>query len=189
MMGAALAEDAERFRIQQDPCAVVVGVTGHRPERLGATDPADPRRYWLRERLITKLRELGATLLWSGGSQGADEDACRVAIHLFIPFRLALPFPGFDEPWPAEARKRAHQIRSQARGVEYVNTRRPYTRHEATRFYLERNVFLVRRVDHLIAVWDGEPGETAHTVRAAEAIGRPWTQIDPRDYGAAHVEG
>lgn len=187
MIGAALAEDAERFRAKLNPCAVVVGVTGHRPPRLGAADTADPRRRWLREQLIIKLRKLGATLLWSGGAQGTDEDACRVAIHLRVPFYLALPFPGYDALWPAEARKRAHQIRSQARGVEYVSARRPRTRHEATRLYLEPNVFLVRRVDHLIAVWDGGPGRTAHTVRAAEAIGLPWTWIDPRDGGAIHA--
>jgi uncharacterized phage-like protein YoqJ len=187
MTAAALSEEAERFRVELAPCAVVVGITGHRPARLGALEPADPRRYWLREQLIAQLRQLGATLLWSGGAQGAAEDGCRVAIHLGIRFRLALPFPGYDEAWTPEARKRAHRIRSQALSVEYVSAQRPRTLHEATRFYLERNAFLIRRIDHLIAVWDGEPGGTAHTVSLAEAIGRPWTRIDPRDYGAAHA--
>lgn len=185
MIGAALAEDAERFRVELDPCAVVVGVTGHRPPRLGATEPGDRRRYWLREQLITRLRELGATLLWSGGSQGAEEDACRVAIHTRIPFRLALPFPGFDESWPEEARKRAKKIRSQARSVEYVSKGRPSIDHEET-LYLEANVALVRRVEHLIVIWDGGPGRTEHAVRAAAAIGRPWTWIDPTDYRGDH---
>lgn len=187
MIVAALSEEAERFRLDYDPCAVVVGVVGHRPERLGARDPGDPRRYGLRERLGAKFLELGATLLWSGGAQGSEEDACRSAIHLGIRFRLALPFPGFDDGWPSEARKRAHKIRSQALSVEYVSTKRPRTRHEATRFYLERNASLVRRVDPLIAVWDGGPGGTEQAVRVAEAIGRPWSRIDPRDAGGVHA--
>lgn len=187
MAALACVLDPERFPLHSDPCAVVVGVIGHQPERLRAHDPADPLRYWLRERIGRELLALGATLVWSGGAQGADEDGCRVAIQLGIPFCLALPWPGYDRRWTSEARTRAHKIRSQARGVEYISKRSPPTDRAARRFYLNRDVAIVRRVEHLIAVWDGGPGETADTVSLAASAGRSWTQIDPREFRPAHV--
>ena len=166
---------------------MIVGVCGHRPGRLGGIDPAHPVRRWIRGELARVLGALGASLVWSGGALGADEDACQVALELGIPFCLALPFPGFDARWPEEDRRRYERLRRLAHGVEYVSDRAPRNQPDARRRLRARNLFLVRQADHVVAVWDGGEGGTAQTVRLARCLGRALTVINPRQEGRSHA--
>lgn len=165
-----------------------MGVCGHRPGRLGSSDPAHPLRRSIRGELARVLGALGASLVWSGGALGADEDGCQVALELRLPFCLALPFPGFDARWSAEDRRRVQRLHQQASSAQYVSHRAPRSPQQARRFYRARNLFLVRQVDHLIAVWDGGEGGTAQTVRLARSLRRGVTVIDPRQEGRSHAD-
>lgn len=164
-----------------------MGVCGHRPARLGGSDPADPVRRWLRGELARVLRALGASLVWSGGALGVEEDGCQVALELGLPFCLALPFPGFDARWPEEDQRRHERLRRQAHGVQYVSDRSPRDPQHARQLYRARNRFLVRQVDHLVAVWDGGEGGTAQAVRLARSLERGVTVIDPAKEGGRHA--
>ncbi|MFO0578355.1 MAG: SLOG family protein [Polyangia bacterium] len=166
---------------------MIVGVCGHRPARLGDSDPSSLLRRFLRGELSRALVKLGASLVWSGGALGADEDACHAALELGLPFCLALPFPGYTARWSTRQRRRYQLLRQQAREWLYVSDRTPGDRQQAAALYRARNLFLVRQVDHLVAVWDGGEGGTAQTVRLARSLRRGVTVIDPRREGRSHA--
>ncbi len=128
---------------------------------------------------IAKLMENGVTDFLSGMALGVDTICSELILaqrekNPALRLHCILPCVGQDAKWSASARERYRSVLKQADSVVYVN--RSYKKN----CMLERDRFLVKWSDYLLAVYNGEQrGGTAATVRYAKDSGRKIILIDP----------
>lgn len=185
-----------------------VGITGHRPDKLAAFDPERLRGALARvlERIDAGVRGLArerssagrddgaapAPRLVSALAEGADRMAVEAApaswaLDALLPMPRAEYERDFLAPGhPASASLAAFRA-ALARADTIVelpalgpDLSRPGPRAEQ---YASLARALVRRIDLLVAIWDGEaaagPGGTAHVVAEATAEGVPVVRVAP----------
>jgi uncharacterized phage-like protein YoqJ len=158
--------------------SVIIGVTGHRPPRIGGYNRDNPVRTYCRARMTELLVELGATLGITGMASGTDIDFADVCIELGVPFIAAAPFEGQELSWPAHAQVEYRKRMEKAADVRYVCAP-GYDKQK----YLYRDRWIVDNCHTLIAVFDGEPhGGTVYTVHYADEIKRSVMLINPRRF-------
>jgi len=164
-------------------------VTGHRPDKLGGYDAANPLRRAIREEFKERLLCLvGAHLLEAGSAecevycgmaQGFDQDAACACIQADVPFVACVPFAGQELVWTPEAQRDYRLILSRAKRVE-VLAQKPATRTAAVSLLYVRNHFMIESCDVVVACWNGTFGGTYETVKYAQRLGKPLHVIDPR---------
>lgn len=157
--------------------------TGHRPDKLpGGYGKGVPTALAaaLEAAVKAAIRD-GYTTFLCGMAQGVDTLAAEIVLRrrqAGEPLRLiaALPCPDQDARWPEAARRRYRALLAQTDG-QYTacDSYTPYCMNG-------RNLWMVEHASRLIAVFDGSPGGTAHTVRLAEEHGLTLVRIDPHDY-------
>ena len=142
--------------------------TGHRPGKLPDSWGCryDQLRRALREAILSAQKNGFDTFL-SGMALGVDTWAAEEVLALKaagVPVRLiaARPCPGQDSRWTQADRVRYRRNLAQADAV--------YTACDIYTPYCmgARNLWMVEHARRLIAVFDGTPGGTAHTIRLAE---------------------
>jgi uncharacterized phage-like protein YoqJ len=160
-----------------------IAFTGHRPNKIGGYNPANPLRVAVKEaikqalqRAISKFGESHSIVVISGGALGVDQDAASVAYSLNLPFIVAVPCQGQDSKWPAESKDRYAKMLSYASEVVMVYNG-PYN-HTCMQ---DRNKWMVDHCDALVAVWDGTSGGTANCVNYAVSVAKPIVMINPND--------
>ncbi|GAA1859765.1 hypothetical protein [Asanoa iriomotensis] len=128
--------------------------------------------------------ELSATLAVREGplhgvtclADGADQLFARAVAALGGTFEVVLP--AADYRGEVDDLQAFDDLLGKAVRVDYL----PYPR-SGPDAYFAASEELLRRVDHLVAVWDGAPSDvvssTANVVRAARARGLPVTVIWP----------
>ncbi len=167
------------MRVASKVCAF----TGHRPNKL-------PWRYdetasgcvalkaVLAEQ-IGLLAEAGVTQFLSGMAEGVDTWAALSVLELreknpAIKLHCILPCTSQAEKWSASSRDRYRSILELADSIVYVS------RDNHKNCMLDRNRFLVKYADYVLAVYNGERrGGTVATVRYAQKLGREIILIDP----------
>ena len=158
---------------------MILGVTGHRPEKLGGHDNIVVHgqiRLWFQ----ATIKELGPTGCISGMALGADQLFAEACILEGVPFVAAVPAIWQSDRWPREARVKYISLLEKARDVVVVSPPDvPF--HTAMQL---RNEFVVDGSDAMCAVWDGSPGGTANTMKYLEReypnSGRMKAVLDPR---------
>ena len=119
---------------------MLVGVTGHRPERLGTNWPVVER--WIAGKLEEYKARGERVSLISGMARGVDQIAATTAIDMGVGVRCYYPFP--------------HKFSSIE---DYVMTRADVIRYEANEYmpnaYFIRDRRIVDDCDVLLVVWDG----------------------------------
>lgn len=168
-----------------------IGVTGHRPDKLGGYDLRNPLRVELRaafkERLLcligAHMLETGDTdaEVFTGMAQGWDQDCAIACVQAGVPFVAVVPFRSQAALWPETAQRDYRAILAKAQRVIIVSECDP-THAEAVRLLHLRNQRLVAESDVIIAGFDGSPGGTAHCVARARREGKPVYVMNPRDY-------
>lgn len=152
-----------------------LGVTGHRPDKLGGYDKqVDERLRQLAAACLLELKSLLPSTLrvTSGMAPGWDQAIVEACIALDIPFNAALPFIGQEAPWPRERQVLYHNLLGHAERVVYVS-KGAYTVWKL----MVCNVYIVDNTDRILTLWNGEPSGTANTVRYAEEVGVPVTNV------------
>ncbi|MCI4066719.1 hypothetical protein MRQ36_30840 [Micromonospora sp. R77] len=157
-----------------DPAPVRVGVTGH----INLTYDtellvADALRAELRR--ISDRPVHGVTCL----AAGADQVFARTVLELGGTYEVVLPAPDYRTAVIApENRAAFDELLNRAATVVHTG----YAR-SGTAAFVAANQELVRRVQRLVAVWDGEPGchaaSTDRTVDRARQRGIPTTILWP----------
>ena len=98
--------------------ALIIGVTGHRPPRLGGYTRAVERRLAaLADAMIAERRPAGVI---TGMAQGWDLAVAEACLSNHVPFTAALPFPGSDARWPEAQRERFRRVLAGAARVETI---------------------------------------------------------------------
>lgn len=149
-----------------------VGVTGH----IRLTAPSVPLIYVA---LVQALRRFpsvhGVTCL----GMGSDELFARAVRAIRGTYEVVLPARDYVSHYAREGGgRRVRRLLDRASRVSYA----PFEK-SGEKAYAEASRELLRRCDHLVAVWDGRPGGgpggTAETVALARRLDIPVTVIWP----------
>lgn len=158
-----------------------VSFTGYRPQKLPFFSEDDPMCVDLKLRLrqqIEKLIDSGAGEFFTGMALGVDiwcaEEVLELKkLHPEIRLTAVIPCRGQESKWSGEEQQRYREILRQCDKVLCLSE--SYTKD----CMLKRNRALVELCDLLIAVYDGKPGGTKHTVDHAAKLGRKTIIISP----------
>lgn len=153
-----------------------VAFTGHRPDKLGGYDAANPTRDRVKEALRKELnllrREDPALCAITGMALGVDQWAAEVCFELGIPYLAAVPFQGQERVWPDHAKTHYEYLLRRANAVHVVSD----GGYAAWKLH-KRNQWMVDNCDLLLAVWDGTGGGTASCVAYAVERKRPYKRL------------
>ena len=179
------------------PLALVLGVTGHRPEILdGERDRIEQRLGDIFDQMIARVTQVAAEHaalfaatapqlhLVSPLAEGADQIAARVALARHFTLGAMLPFvrDQYEQDFAAGAPRDAfHALLAQATSVLEL----PGKRAAPLAAYVMAGRATIAHCDLLVAIWDGEPprgrGGTGEVVEIALLQGTPilHVPIDP----------
>jgi len=159
-----------------------IGVTGHRPPKLGGYDDnrnRSPRIKQAGRALIEKMQSEGYEPHFHVGmALGVDTWAAEVCIDMGIPFTAHLPMSrdAQSSKWPEESKERYLRVLESADSEHICHP-------EETNYVLamyKRNTHMIEASDMMWAVYDGsEKGGTAHAVKAAVKKSKPTLIFDP----------
>lgn len=166
-----------------DTKKISLGVTGHRPDKLGGwrlyrTPQGLSRLSDLAVALITKLEYQGFYLkeLISGMAPGWDTACAMVAVELQIPLIAAIPFEGQHDRWQNPEQEIYFELLAQASEVNYISE----PGYDQEKMFA-RNRWIVDRSDRLIALWNAaESGlfsGTGQCVRYAQSHSVPVNNV------------
>ena len=162
----------------------ICAFTGYRPEKfLFGGNEAEPRCEQLKQKLfceILRMTREGVSVFMSGMARGVDLWAAEAVLQIQnvkpsqkIELWAIVPYDRQPLAWSAKERARYQRILEQAAHVEYIS-------HDYYNGCLQkRNRYMVDHATHLLAVYDGQPGGTASTVRYAQKKGLEITIIKP----------
>lgn len=153
---------------------MIVGVTGHRPHKLGGYD--EPLRGPIIAAVKAALLRVGAAQGITGMALGVDQYFAQACIELDVPFIAAVPFQGQASRWPSHAQRRYYELLGRADEVVYVSDP-GYARWKMD----ARNHWVVDHCNLLLAIWNGSAGGTANTVLYAHTVTRDVEVFNPRE--------
>lgn len=160
------------------PTNMVLGITGHRPGKLGGYNDKTNRSANIKAVLRKCFLQAKPSCIVSGMALGVDQWAVEVALELNIKVLALVPCMAQDSKWPPEARGKycamLDAIVNAGGSVEYV-TKEPYSQG----CMVLRNQRIVDYSTHMLAVWDKSWGGTGSCVRLAKQASRPLTVVHP----------
>lgn len=166
---------------------MVLGITGHRPQKLGGYNDATNRSYQIKGMLRKCFLQSKPSCVVSGMALGVDQWAAEVALELGIKVLALIPCAGQDSKWPPASQTKYAELLErivQAGGsVEYVSTQ---SYHPALNQMQNRNQRIVDHSTEMLAIWDRTWGGTGGCVRLAKIAGRPVTIIHPTTLEVTH---
>lgn len=159
-----------------EPEGLVCAFSGYRPAKLPFSSESDPAcavlKYRLKDEIFNAIQQ-GCTDFLCGMALGTDTWAAETVLEIKetlkgirpVHLHAYLPFPGQDERWSAQCRRRYRKILSECDSITVISSQ-----------YLpdcmeRRNRAMISRADRLIAVYDGKSGGTKNTIRMAHDKG------------------
>jgi len=139
---------------------MIVGVTGHRPDKLGGY--GDDVFQKLVKTASIYLVKVSADRVLQGMALGWDQACAVAAINLGIPVTAAIPFMGQEKQWPAGSQKKYFEILDKCQTMVQV-CEPGYAPWKMQK----RNEYMVDRSDRMAALWDGSEGGTFNCVQYA----------------------
>lgn len=158
------------------PALRVVGVAGHRRFADAATGRFVKRGC---QDILRQVEQASpGCVALSPLAEGADTLFAEAALGLSLALDVVRPYAAFGEDFAtAQARRRYGVLRSAARRRHDLAFNGPSD--EAFEAAMNQ---VVEHCDLLVVAWDGGSpggrGGTAHAVRRAIALGRPWIHLD-----------
>ena len=164
---------------------LTIGFTGHRPKGLPwAYNEQAPSCVAFKKCLYETLEKaigFGYTHFISGLAIGIDTIAAETVLELKskypnVTLEGAIPCRGQDAYWRADAKLRYARIIEQCDKVTYMADE--YTESCMN----DRNLYIAKNCDVLVAVWNGSPSGTGNTVKFAKSLGCKIKVINPLDF-------
>jgi uncharacterized phage-like protein YoqJ len=164
---------------------MVIGITGHRPHKLGGYDDKSNRCEPIKAVIKKCFLQAKPVCIVSGMALGVDQWAVEVALELNIKVLALVPCIAQDSKWPPSSRKRycelLDEIVKAGGSVEYV-TKNTYS----PGCMQLRNQRIVDYATYMLAIWDRSWGGTGSCVRLAKQASRPVTIIHPTSLEVAY---
>jgi uncharacterized phage-like protein YoqJ len=153
---------------------MILGVTGHRPPKLGGYRIPNPIYEAVCERIDTMLQTLAPTRILTGMALGVDQWVAEICVTHHIPFIAVIPFEGFSSKWPEESRRQFDYLCSRAESVRLVTATREYR----PGLLQTRNKWIVDNCTEMLAVYNGSAGGTANCVEYATRRGKNIRRVE-----------
>lgn len=163
------------------PAAFAVGVTGHRPNRLGISQAQVEQRCMDALTAIARGARGARLIAYSALAEGADRafaDAaltCRFELRAIVPFDARAYESTFSDPLGIEAYRKLLARAAQVEAFDGDLSR-------AQDAYDRVGRAIIAHSDLIVAVWDGAPrasrGGTPDVIATAVAQGKPVVWID-----------
>lgn len=150
---------------------LIVAGTGHRPDKLGGWNNTSAF-YKTVEVAIDALEEHSPSEVISGGACGWDLALAHAAMELGFPLTMAIPFEGQESRWSDFWKQLYGEALEYATKREVIFEAKTYE--EVKRALLGRNTWMVENCDLVLAMWNGSQGGTAHCIREARRLGKPY---------------
>jgi uncharacterized phage-like protein YoqJ len=147
---------------------MILGVTGHRPNKLGGYEPLTQEQ--IRVFAQTRLLKLKPDFVLTGMALGWDQGIAQACVDFRVPFRAYIPFEGQESKWPYTARKLYHKLLAQA-AEQKICCDGEYAAWKMIR----RDQLLVQDCEHLLSLYNGTSGGTQRTWMYAVECGRDRT--------------
>lgn len=153
---------------------MILGITGHRPDKLGGYSESVFLQYV--QRAKDELIFYNPTRVITGMALGWDQAVAQACIELDIPFDAYLPCSQQDKKWGAYSKQKYKALLAKAASIKVI-TPDPIPMSISSAMFA-RNQAIVKDSDRLLALFNGEPGGTKNTVNYA--LGKiPVTTIRP----------
>lgn len=148
---------------------MILGVTGHRPDKLGGYRSPNAVELTVKKEIDAVLEELAPSCVITGMALGTDQWVAEACVSKGISFVAAIPFSGYEGKWPAHAQAKYQQLISKATAAYIISP----GQYEAKKLFV-RNQWIVSSCDLLFAVWDGsDDGGTSSCVNYAKQVQKP----------------
>jgi uncharacterized phage-like protein YoqJ len=154
--------------------------TGLRPQKLDFEE--DSEMYYLimqkcEKYIIQLIERYGVTHFISGMALGWDtwcaEEILKLKKNFNITLECAVPCEGQDKYWRDADKKRYRKILKTADTVSMLQS------HYSGNCMIKRNYYMVDKSLYMLALWDGQSGGTADTIRYAMKCKRYMVVINP----------
>lgn len=155
-----------------------LGITGHRPEKLGGYNDYSNLSAPLKLKMRDFFLEKGVTTLVSGMALGVDQWAVEVALGMGIKVAAMIPCIDQQRLWPDLVQTRyANLLLSvrEAGGFVFFVSLDKYS----TGCMHRRNLEIINTSNEILAVWDGTKSGTKDCVKSALRAGTPVTVLNP----------
>ena len=172
------------FNVIED-CSRIACFTGHRPHKFRFKYDENNADYFrlmdILDKAILEAINRGYRYFISGLALGVDTWAAELILERRKQYDLkleaAIPCLNQDRLWREDSKRRYSSILTFADRVTYVNKKEysPY-------LMIERDKYMVDRSSLVIAVYDGTPGGTQHTVNYAVLRKKNIYRVSPLDY-------
>jgi uncharacterized phage-like protein YoqJ len=154
--------------------SVIIAGTGHRP--IYCPCGYDENHPWLlqkKKQLRESLFIYEPSLVITGMAIGWDTWLAQEALFLDIPIACYVPFPGQQNKWPEESRRKYDHILSRAKIVKNISD--SYSKNA----FFKRDDAMVDDCTQVFALWNQEiqSGGTYHTVQYALSKDKPITNF------------
>lgn len=149
-----------------------IAVTGHRLNKLGYDDFAFHAK--IKKHMLSILDQYEDPILISGCALGIDQFWMEVGLNNKLPVIAAIPFYGFDQVWPIEARQDLAKMLECCTELNYICNK------SSRQAFQKRNEWMVDNADLVVAYWDGSSGGTANCVRYAWSKKKEVLRFDPK---------
>lgn len=156
-----------------------IGVVGHRPDRLKATDAVSADIAMLLDMAAAAAAGRFCVMLVTSLAEGADRIAAHQALARNMPLKAVLPFArgDYEKDFPQSLVEFSALMGAASQVLELPGRRR-----EAPAAYAAAAGVILEVANLLIVVWDGGPsagaGGTADTIARAHRHGTPMIRVD-----------
>lgn len=153
---------------------MILGVTGHRIDKLGY-NPPNPIYNYVCQETEKIFKELKPDKIITGMAIGFDSYVAFIAHKLNIPFLAAVPFKNQEIKWPDKTQKTYHKLLALAAEVVIVSSG------EYSVYKMQiRNQYIVDNSDIMLACFDGSPGGTQNCINYTKFKNKEIIYINPK---------
>jgi uncharacterized phage-like protein YoqJ len=157
---------------------MILGVTGHRPQKLYGYDINAPGNVFVIYAIGDFLKAYKPDKVITGMAIGVDQFAAQWCVKLNIPFIAAVSFAGQESAWLEEARKKYKWLLTKAEEVVIVSNGQVKINDAMNR----RNEYIVDHCDTMLGVFGGYAGGTRNCLEYAQKKNKEISIINPGDY-------
>lgn len=158
---------------------MILGVTGHRPQKMYGFKESDPANIFVIEAIRDFMKDLDIEKVNTGMALGVDQWVAQWAIAMNIPFVAMLPVEYPEKAWPEQSQKKYLKIMESASEVLIA----PSEGSESYGQLLQRrNEMIVDASDMMLGVYGGGPGGTRNCLDYAVEKSKEIRIINPGDY-------
>lgn len=163
-----------------------IALTGHRPNKLAGYNLDHPfykaLQQELEHQILIQLEHHDFVHCHSGMALGADTVWAQAIVAMKskfpnrVMFTAHIPCENQESRWPADSQKHYHAL------LEHADHRIIYETHYTSQCMQKRNIGMIDASNGLLAIWDGTPGGTGNTVRAAQNNNHPVHILHPDQF-------